>query len=159
MALGSVAGYLAHANPAPLAVIRPAPAAAHGPVVVGVDGSPGSDAALRFAFRSASVRGATLLAVHCCMQPQVAGQPSRFDEAMLADRISVYRGRYPTVPVQSLLSDEQPQTALLRSAETAQLVVVGSHGHNAMSGSMLGSTGQALISRSAAPIVIVPSAT
>ncbi len=158
MALGSVAGHLAHANPAPVAVIRPGTHSACGSVVVGVDGSPSSDAALSLAFRSAFDRGASLLAVHCCVQPDIDGLPSRFDVTMLEDRIAGYRGKYPTVHVESLLSHEQPTPALLRCAEAAQLVVVGSRGRNTLSGIVLGSTGQALILRSAAPVVIVQSA-
>ncbi len=158
MALGSVAGHLAHTNPAPVAVIRPGAQAASGSVVVGVDGSASSDAALSFAFRSASARGAAVLAVHCCVEPDVNGVPSAFDVDLLEDRIAGYRRMYPAVHADAMLSYERPTPVLLECAENAQLVVVGSRGHNALSGMVLGSTGQALISRSASPVVIVPSA-
>ena len=68
--LGTVTGLLvgstavavtAHAH-SPVVVVR-GTETEHGPVVVGVDGSPTSEAALAFAFDEASTRGAVLVAV------------------------------------------------------------------------------------------------
>ena len=171
MALGSVAGHLAHANPAPVAVIRPGTHQASGPVVVGVDGSTSSDAALTFALRTAAVREASLIAVHCWQGPAVEGLPLRYDgtdattsaamqlqRTVLEDRLLRACEEYPTVGVELVLIDDRPTPALLRYTENAQLMVVGSRGHNPLSEMMLGSTGQALITRSAAPVVVVPAA-
>ena len=63
--LGSVAVAISDLNSAPVAVIHPHHRnAGRGPVVVGVDGSPASDAAVEFAFEEAAMRRADLLAVH-----------------------------------------------------------------------------------------------
>ena len=170
MALGSVACRLAHANPAPVAVVRPGTLNASGPVVVGVDGSPSSDQALSFAFRTAAARGASVLAVHCWQGPVVDGLPPRLGpesatespaaqqaRAVFAERLERHSAEHPTVDVELVVMHERPTPALLRHAENAQLMVVGTRGHNPLSEMMLGSTGQALITRSAAPVVVVPA--
>src|SRR6185295_5965727 len=64
LVLGSVAVSLAARGACPVVVVRGERAGADGPVVVGVDGSPVSEAALAFAFDAAAARGVDLLAVH-----------------------------------------------------------------------------------------------
>ena len=56
VALGSVAADVAKTSPVPVAVIHPTPTPTTGPVVVGVDGSPASRAAIEFAFETAADR-------------------------------------------------------------------------------------------------------
>jgi len=62
--IGSVAFALAAGGSCPVVIVRGQTDATDGPVVVGVDGSPISEAALAFAFEAAALRGAPLLAVH-----------------------------------------------------------------------------------------------
>ena len=62
--LGSVAVALAARGECPVAVVRGRTSAADGPVVVGVDGTPVSEAALAWAFEEADARSAELVAVH-----------------------------------------------------------------------------------------------
>src|SRR6478609_5175172 len=65
VALGSVAADVAKTSPVPVAVIHPTPTRTTGPVVVGVDGSPASRAAIEFAFETAAAQKVSLIAVHC----------------------------------------------------------------------------------------------
>ena len=62
--IGSVAFTLAAEGSCLVVIVRGQTDATDGPVVVGVDGSPISEAALAFAFEAAALRGAPLLAVH-----------------------------------------------------------------------------------------------
>jgi nucleotide-binding universal stress UspA family protein len=169
LALGSVASHLAHEHPAPVAVIRTGTWRARGPVVVGVDGSAGSAAALEFAFAAAALRNAPVMAVRCCQVP-VHGLPPRDDEAgaaaaprvlseerLLQDWLAPYRAEHPEVPVEAVVLEERPTPALLRQSQNAQVVIVGSRGNSRLTEVLLGSTGQALVARSSAPVVIVPT--
>ncbi len=166
--LGSVALAVASTNPAPVAVIhRGHSQRTSGPVVVGIDGTGTSDAALDFAFHSASTRGAELLAVHAWHDIVVAGShrmqnflldPARIEQeerALLAERTAGWAAKYPDVPVRQVLAEGRAVPTLLGYAEQAQLVVVGSHGRGGFTGMLLGSTGQSLIIHSPAPVVVV----
>ena len=172
-ALGSVAVGIATTNPGPVVVIHPgAQCAPDGPVVVGVDGSPTSDAALGFAFESASIRRAPLIAVHCWTDPVIVGDMPYFTKGIvdstclateqrhfLAQALLRWSIAFPDVVVQQVVIHGRPTPALLESSRTAQLTVVGSHGHNPTAGGrlMLGSTSVALITYSPSPVVVVRS--
>jgi nucleotide-binding universal stress UspA family protein len=170
MALGSVAAKLAHSNPAPVAVIHPGRQPGSGPVLLGIDGTTG-DEALDFAFGAANLRGCGLTALHCWTEEMVdglvqeqytatfGGLPTADSEAdWLTERLAGWLSRYPHVAVERLITDRPATTALLDRAATAQLVVIGHRGHGGLAGLILGSTGQAMITRCAAPVVIVPPA-
>jgi nucleotide-binding universal stress UspA family protein len=73
VALGSVAASVAATSPSPVAVVHLGSANRNGPVVVGVDGSANSRAALTYAFQAAADRNATLVAVHCWTDPSIDG--------------------------------------------------------------------------------------
>ena len=93
--LGSVSSGLLHHAHCPVAVIHdedplmPTPAVA--PVVVGIDGSPASEAATALAFDEASRRGVELVAVHTL--ERLRGRRV----AWLAERLAGWQQRYPDV--------------------------------------------------------------
>ena len=63
--LGSVASAIAAVNPAPVAVVHPDhPVDQRGPVIIGIDRSRASAAAIEFAFAEAAARSTELMAVH-----------------------------------------------------------------------------------------------
>jgi nucleotide-binding universal stress UspA family protein len=168
VALGSVAADVAKTCPVPVAVIHPTKARTSGPVVVGVDGSRGSRAAIAFAFEAAEARNATVVAVHCWTDPSIDGpvpassagfiDPQLIQHAestRLHDELTKWLTRYPDVEVQQAIIHERPASGLLQYASSAQLIVAGSRGHSGISGMLLGSTGQALIAHSPCPVVIV----
>jgi len=164
--LGSVAGTVAAHAQCPVAVVRspgpPSPAA--GTVLVGVDGSPHSDAAVGLAFDEAARRGATLTAVHSCELPpapwpDAVWAPDITWEASQAQRvqgwIQPWQDKYPDVAVTPRVTTERPAAALIAAAHEAALIVVGSRGHGGFAGLLLGSVSQQLIHHAPCPVVVV----
>lgn len=169
--LGSVALAVASSNPAPVAVVHQGrDGNPHGPVVVGVDGSPVSEAALAFAFEEAAVRRAELVAVHTWID----GIPDGFsasaqtfvldpvdveqsEAAQLSERLAGWREKYPDVAVQRKVLRGRPTSVLLEESNRAQLVVLGSRGRGGFAGMLLGSTSHALITHAECPVVVVRS--
>ncbi|WP_433654973.1 universal stress protein [Nocardia sp. CA-128927] len=159
--LGSVSTSLARHALCPVAVIPAAtadtPQKAHGPVVVGVDGSAGGAHALDVAFEQASRRDAPLLAV--LTWSGFSHYIPRIDmrqeaEALLAETIAGYQEKYPDVQVSRLIAQAHPAKYLLETAELAQLIVVGSHGHGGFPGMALGSVGQAVLHGAHCPVIV-----
>ncbi|ONI84755.1 hypothetical protein ALI22I_30085 [Saccharothrix sp. ALI-22-I] len=74
---------------------------------------------------------------------------------LLAERLTGWRERYPDVLVDRCVVHDRPVPALLRFAEHAQLLVVGTRGHGALTGALLGSTSQALVHHSPCPVAVV----
>ena len=106
--MGSVSWGVVHHAHCPVAVIHdedplmPTPAVA--PVVVGIDGSPASEAATALAFEEASRRGVELVAVHAWSDFAVAELPGiewsdlqKQAEEALAERLAGWQERYPDV--------------------------------------------------------------
>jgi len=131
--------------------------------VVGVDGSPGTGDVVDFAFAAAARRGAPLVAV--TVWPAEPGWPDTVVEAIYRHRAAseqpatVLRERaaqYPEVPVRTeVVRDPSPAAALVRAADGAALVVVGSRGLGGLRGLVLGSVGRALIEHAPCPVAIV----
>lgn len=171
MLVGSVSSGVAARGRCPVVVVRgPVPGEPppeRGPVVVGVDGSPTSDAAVAFAFEEASLRETSLLAVHTWLDVSVAEtwaalpfdidwQAVAEDEGrLLAERLSGWGEKYPDVPVRREVLRDRPVRGLLAQAEGAQLIAVGSRGRGGFSGMGLGSTSQALLHYSQCPVAVV----
>jgi nucleotide-binding universal stress UspA family protein len=168
VALGSVAAEVAEGCPGPVAVIHPAQTPPSGPVVVGVDGSATSRAAIEYAFAAADARKVPLIAVHCWTDPSIDGpvpaysaglvgvaQVDDMEHTLLDGELADWVKRYPDVRVQQAVIHDRPAVGLLDYAPFAQLIVVGSRGHGGVVGMLLGSTGQALIAHGKCPVVIV----
>ena len=137
-----------------------------GEIVVGVDGSELSDAALTFAFEEAAGRGVPLVAVHTWLDVTMAGAwtvlPGTIDwdwvqqqeEKLLAERLVAWREKFPHVEVRPLVVRDRPDRALLAHAAGAQLIVVGSRGRGAFTGMGLGSVSQTLIHHAECPVAV-----
>jgi nucleotide-binding universal stress UspA family protein len=167
--LGSVSSALVHHAHCPVAVIRDDEAiigdAARAPVLVGIDGSPASEAATAIAFEEASRRGVRLMALHAWTDPRVYGstgshQNSKWDaqlseeEETLAERLAGWHERYPDVGVRRRIEIGDPARCLIDASERAQLIVVGSHGCGWFSGRLLGSVGAAVVNRAKIPVIV-----
>jgi nucleotide-binding universal stress UspA family protein len=167
---GSTAVALVAHGRCPVAVIRGAGPGAvpptEGPVVVGVDGSTTSDAAVATAFDEASWRGADLVAVHSWLENAADAELLRPGDAewarieqneaeVLAERLAGWQEKYPDVAVRRVLSKGRPFERLLDQAAGAQLIVVGSRGRGGIRGMLLGSTSQALIYHATCPLLVV----
>ncbi|OBK14624.1 universal stress protein [Mycobacterium asiaticum] len=167
MLLGSVSSALVqHANCAVAVVhsddgVLPDSAA---PVLVGIDGSPVSEAATAFAFDEAARRGVDLIALHAWSDVgvfPVLGMDWRDGESeayeVLAERLAGYQERYPDVHVQRSLVCDTPAKWLLEAAERAQLVVVGSRGRGGFDAMLLGSVSSAVVHSAKIPVAVVRS--
>ncbi|GAA3721927.1 nucleotide-binding universal stress UspA family protein [Spinactinospora alkalitolerans] len=142
-------------------------------VVVGVDGSPASAAALRCALREAARIGADLVAVHVLRAPEPPGPlapdadaESDRDRRTNAERVEGYvhdfvaRERPPGsggVDVRVAVMEGHAAQALLEQSEGAALLVVGSRGHGGFLGLLLGSVSRAVLHHSAVPVMVVRS--
>ncbi|HST48538.1 universal stress protein [Jatrophihabitans sp.] len=164
--LGSVSAAAAARASCPAIVLR-GPAGLAGEqaeVVVGVDGSPASQALLEFAFDHASRRRAPLRAV-LCWHPDVFAEmlwrpeppaPTR-TEAWLAEAIAGWQEKYPDVDVRSGVVREHPAVGLVSESATARLLVVGNRGRHALAGTLLGSVSQAVLHSATCPVAVVPT--
>ncbi|GAA3431776.1 universal stress protein [Kutzneria kofuensis] len=140
---------------------------AGGPIVVGVDGSPASEAALAFAYDMASRRNADLEAVHVCGDavsvwagsapiPDVARETVAADERVtLSERLAGWRERYPDTTVRQVVHENRPAQRLLHQADGAQLLVVGSSGRGRPADALLGSVSHALLHHAPCPVAVV----
>ena len=135
-------------------------------MVVGVDGSPTSEAATAFAFEAASLRRVPLVAVHvwrdvlvdATMAPLLDWDVIDSDEReVLAERLAGWSEKYPDVPVRRLVARDRPARALVEESGRAQLVVVGSRGRGGFHGLLLGSVSQALLHHAHCPVAVVRS--
>ena len=171
MLLGSVSVALAAHAHCPVVVVRSATdertAAESGPVLVGVDGSELSDAAVAFAFETAAARGVPVIALHTWTDVDVFGVwaaiPATVDwdylqqqaEQKLTATMGPWRAKFPNVDVREVVERERPAWALLRHGADASLIVVGSRGRGAITGLGLGSVSQTLLHHAERPVVVV----
>ena len=163
--LGSVSTGLVHHAHCPVAIIHDEdplmPHPSQAPVVVGVDGSPASEHALELAFEQASFRGVDLVAVHAWSDTGVFEFPGvdwttmqAMGEETLSERLSGWQERYPDVPVRRVVAADKPAHQLLEQAESAQLLVVGSHGRGGFAGMLLGSVSTAIVHGARMPVIV-----
>lgn len=167
--LGSVSSNLIRHAHCPVAVIydedplMPNPAQA--PVLVGIDGSPTSELATAIAFDEASRRGVELVAMHVFSDVEVNDFPPIDWPAMkpraeetLAERLAGWQDDYPDVTIRRMVECDHPMYHLIKQSESAQLVVVGSHGRGGFAGMLLGSVSAALAHSARMPVIVARQA-
>lgn len=139
-------------------------------IVVGVDGSTGSQQALEWAAREAGVRGAvlTVLTVHPVMASPWTGNPVTYP----ADEAEVEKARLAAgeaaVKAAGLLGDAQPASVtvralsgfvaeeLINASQDADLLVVGSRGAGGFTALVMGSVSSQVVAHARCPVVVVP---
>ncbi|WP_327098093.1 universal stress protein [Nocardia vinacea] len=137
-----------------------------GPVVVGVDGSPVSEAAVAVAFAEADERKTQLVAVHACGElyldifiplPDIRSDRDieNAGQALLAGQLTTWHAKYPNVHVIRKVYLSGPRRPLLDWSKSARLLVVGSRGRGGFRGLLLGSTSNALVQTAQCPVMVV----
>ncbi|MEU4424774.1 universal stress protein [Actinoplanes sp. NPDC024001] len=136
-----------------------------GDIVVGVDGSPSARQALRWAAQQARLTGARLQAVTAWQIPAYYGWApvDAYDEDLAG-----VAGKVLTAAVQEVLGDEpaaievaesvvagHPAQVLTDASTRAALLVVGSRGHGAFAGALLGSVSHQCVQHAHCPVVVV----
>lgn len=168
--LGSVASVVAHRSRGAIAVIHgtASPSGDIQRIVVGVDGSPGSDAALRWATEQALRCGSELVLVHGWSYPYAVARPGSADprQEMKLDAMRALEASAelvgelaPGVRCTSIISEDSPSGAILDEVQDrgrgADLVVVGSRGHGGFASLLLGSVSRTVLQHAAVPVVVV----
>ncbi|MEU3791323.1 universal stress protein [Streptomyces fructofermentans] len=124
------------------------------PITVGVDGSAESLAAVHWAAREAVRRALPLRVVHVQERSDGRDGAAELREALARTADGVIE-RHPDLPVTTELLDGDPVDALVGAAGESETLVLGSRGHGAIVGFLLGSVGQQVIATSARPVVLV----
>jgi nucleotide-binding universal stress UspA family protein len=159
---GSVSAQVAMHAHAPVVVLRPPardeqPSAGSG-VVVGVDGSTGSAAALAFAFEEAAARGTGLVAVYAwaVTERRDAAEAQHEADRMLAEAMAGWQEKYPEVTVvRRAVPSASPLATLIEEGAHAQLVVVGPRGRGGFASLLLGSVSDGLVRHAHRPVAVV----
>jgi nucleotide-binding universal stress UspA family protein len=131
-------------------------------VVVGVDGSELSLAALRFGADVADRVHETLTAVHAWLKPwpwgvsesTPAAMPPE-SEVLLAESIAGLAEDFPDLSIARSLPEGPAHETLIAAAEGARLLAVGSHGRGALGRMWFGSVSMELLLRMPCPVAIV----
>lgn len=164
--LGSTVAAVAGHGSGRIVAVPAGTSQADGPVVVGVDGSPVSAAAVGAAFAEASTRKADLVGIHVFSDQSYSdytgiplGQNSDVDlhtaeETVLASQLAGFSEDYPDVAVSRRVYPSHPRKQLVHWSETAQLIVVGSRGRGGFRGLLLGSTSHGLIQQAHCPVMV-----
>jgi nucleotide-binding universal stress UspA family protein len=133
-------------------------------IVVGVDGSESSKAALRWAIRQAKLTDSTVDAVTAWRYPSTYGWAPVDDDVAdlpgeaknaLTEALNELGGLYPEVPVRPLVTEGHAAEALLHAAKGADLLVVGSRGHGGFASAMLGSVSMYCVLHARCPVLVL----
>ena len=165
--LGSVSSGVVHHARCPVAIVHTDEAQSPdriSPILLGIDGSPASEAATALAFDEASRRQVELVALHAWSDVGVFPVLGMYwqeyeDEGheVLGERLAGWQEQYPDVVVQRRIVCDRPARWLIDESQQAQLVVVGSHGRGGFPGMLLGSVSTAVAESAKAPVIVVPS--
>jgi nucleotide-binding universal stress UspA family protein len=146
-------------------------------IVVGTDGSPSAQRAVRWALGEARLRKAPLHIVHAWTvplmealpEPWLLATPIGHTDDELEDRLAAGAREFleatvaeakaaaPELDVIGELAEMRPAAALLAAARDADLLVVGSRGHGGFAGLLLGSVSSQCVHHAPCPVVVVPA--
>lgn len=170
--LGSVSATVARESHCPVVVVRTFDEPPQGPetrpVVVGVDGTQVSSAAVEFGFRMASVRGVPLTLLHATWDPREQASSvldlrsysekvnlDEEEERLVAETVAGLCEKYPDVPVTETYRRGEPVRQLVAASRNASLVVVGSRGRRLLATTLLGSVSRGVAERAYSPVAVV----
>jgi nucleotide-binding universal stress UspA family protein len=130
-------------------------------IVVGVDGSPSSVAALQLAASLVPLAGDAIDAVTAWQYPLVFGLYTPMDwnyeelagQALDQALLDAFPDGYPCTIERRLLNGS-PAQILIEESRDASMVVVGSRGHGGFSGLLLGSVSSTVAERAQCPVLV-----
>jgi nucleotide-binding universal stress UspA family protein len=138
------------------------------PVVVGIDGSPGSLVALQWAAEAARLRAVPLavlfawgdLGAQLARTTRGGTEPTEADEqeaalALIDESVREALGPEPGVEMVRMAERGEATPALLEASKTADLLVVGSRGRGGFTGLLLGSVSQHCIQHAHCPVAVI----
>ncbi|GEP40260.1 universal stress protein [Nocardioides psychrotolerans] len=177
--LGSVAHQVAAHASCPVVVVRTSGAGATAPgttfqpdpevlrtggVVVGVDGSAGSEEAVGYAFDEAAVRGCDLHVVKAWWTSTAGLSRSLKLDFQNAERLAAsetlvgWADKYPDVTVHVTVPMAPTVASLVRAGTGAELLVVGNRGLGGFRRLLLGSVSHGVLQHATCPVAIVRNA-
>jgi nucleotide-binding universal stress UspA family protein len=130
-------------------------------ILVGIDESEASRAAMRWAVREARLTDARIQAVAVWHLPQTFGHVPGPPCDVLQDEARAWLNHAippdSGVPTDTVVVRGDPTAVLLDHASRASLIVLGNHGHGALHSALLGSVAHGCAHRARCPVVLVPS--
>lgn len=134
-----------------------------GQVVLGYDGSAGSNRAAAFAFRHAQALGCGVVVV--TVEPQ-RSEPESYevdpttalpgsDTGAFHSPIIVTAESFPDVKVSFVAGTGRPAEVLISEGRGAQLLVVGSRGRGGFKGLVMGSVSQKVVAHASCPVAVL----
>jgi nucleotide-binding universal stress UspA family protein len=134
-----------------------------GRIVVGVDGSEPSKAALRWAARLAPGIGATIEAIAAWEFPTNFGwaveagdwRPDRDAETILNQTLDDVFGSDRPAGLVSAAREGRTASVLIEAGRHAEMLVVGSRGHGGFTGLLLGSVSAECAEHASCPVLVV----
>ena len=133
-------------------------------IVVGVDGSPSSRAALRWAIHQARLTGAAVDAVTAWRFPPgyewAPGATGTADfeagaRRQLTAALNEASGVEPEVAIRPSVVIGYPGPVLVEAARGAELLVVGCRGHGGFTGALLGSVSSHCVHHAPCPVLVM----
>ncbi len=134
-------------------------------VVVGIDGSPSSVAALEWAAHQAELTGATLEVIATWDWPAAFGvafsyvpsnyNPSDDARQILDDALEGVRSAHPALSIRSIVLEGHPAPILVEASRGADLLVVGSRGHGEFAGMLIGSVSEHCVTNAHCPVLVL----
>ncbi|MDN0199137.1 universal stress protein [Streptomyces sp. S.PNR 29] len=131
-------------------------------VTVGLDGSPASLAAARWAADEAEKRKLTLRLLHAwpLLAPEPARVPAAVDQNYWAKRLvhtaqAELQARHPGLSIVGNLVADDARNALLHAASESEMLVLGSRGLEPVESYFLGDVSMPVVARAERPVVLV----
>ena len=138
-------------------------------IVVAVDGSPASNAAVCWAARDAAMRNVFLTVVHAVVTPTATWPPVPYPDSLalrledegkkaVMDAMKIAEDAMPAdrkVTINRELVYSTPALALIKMSDEAEMIVVGSSGRGLLARGVLGSVSSTVVRHASCPVAVI----